>query len=298
MSTPLFVGCGVALVTPFGPNGVDEACLNDLVRFHLQERTDALVVNGSTGEAATMSPDEQRRVAEVVVSATSGQIPVIVGVGGSDTAVVRTLARNAREAGATGLLVSPPPYSKPPQRGIVAHFRAVMDAADLPTIIYNVPGRTACNVLPETMEELASDMRVVGVKEASGDIAQVAEVARRIGDRVALYSGNDDQALAVLALGGVGVISVLGNVAPADTSHLVHAFLEGQIEEARELQLRYLPLIAALFAESNPIAVKAAVRALGFPVGDVRLPLVPVTDALRRRLLDLMRSLGLPVAEG
>jgi 4-hydroxy-tetrahydrodipicolinate synthase len=298
MSTPLFIGCGVALVTPFGPNGVDEACLNDLVRFHLQERTDALVVNGSTGEAATMSPDEQRRVAEVVVSATSGQIPVIVGVGGSDTAVVRDLARNAREAGATGLLVSPPPYSKPPQRGIIAHFRAVMDAADLPTILYNVPGRTACNVLPETMEELASDMRVVGVKEASGDIAQVAEVARRIGDRVAIYSGNDDQALAVLALGGVGVISVLGNVAPADTSHLVHSFLEGQIEEARELQLRYLPLIATLFAESNPIVVKAAVRALGFPVGDVRLPLVPVTDTLRRRLLDLMRSLGLPVAEG
>lgn len=298
MSTPLFVGCGVALVTPFGPNGLEEACLNDLVRFHLQERTDALVVNGSTGEAAAMSPDEQRRVAEVVVSATSGQIPVIVGVGGSDTAVVRNLARNAREAGATGLLVSPPPYSKPPQRGIIAHFRAVMDAADLPTIIYNVPGRTACNVLPETMEELASDTRVVGVKEASGDIAQVAEVARRIGDRVALYSGNDDQALAVLALGGAGVISVLGNVAPADTSHLVHSFLEGQIEEARELQLRYLPLIAALFAESNPIVVKAAVRALGFPVGDVRLPLVPVSDPVRRTLLDVMRSLGLPVTEG
>ena len=298
MSTPLFVGCGVALVTPFGPNGVEEACLNDLVRFHLQERTDALVVNGSTGEAATMSPDEQRRVAEVVVGATSGQIPVIVGVGGSDTAVVCTLARNAREAGATGLLVSPPPYSKPPQRGIVAHIRAVMDAADLPTILYNVPGRTACNILPETMEEIASDARVVGVKEASGDIAQVAEVARRIGDRVAIYSGNDDQALAVLALGGVGVISVLANVAPADTSHLVHSFLEGQIAEARELQMRYLPLIAALFAESNPIVVKAAVRALGFPVGDVRLPLVPVSDPVKRQLLDLMRSLGLPVAEG
>jgi 4-hydroxy-tetrahydrodipicolinate synthase len=284
-------------VTPFGPNGLEEACLNDLVRFHLQERTDALVVNGSTGEAAAMSPDEQRRVTEVVVSATSGQIPVIVGVGGSDTAVVRDLARNAREAGATGLLVSPPPYSKPPQRGIIAHFRAVMDAADLPTIIYNVPGRTACNVLPETMEELASDLRVVGVKEASGDIAQVAEVARRIGDRVALYSGNDDQALAVLALGGAGVISVLGNVAPADTSQLVHSFLEGHIEEARELQLRYLPLIAALFAESNPIVVKAAVRALGFPVGDVRLPLVPASDPVRRTLLEVMRSLGLPVTE-
>lgn len=297
MSTPLFVGCGVALVTPFGADGIDESCLNDLVRFHLQEGTDALVVNGSTGEAATMSPAEQRRVAEVAVSATAGQIPVIVGVGGSDTAVVSSLARAAREAGASGILVSPPPYSKPPQRGIVAHMRAVMDAADLPTIIYNVPGRTACNILPETLEEIAGDQRVVGVKEASGDIAQVAEVARRIGDRVGLYSGNDDQALAVMALGGKGVISVLANIAPADTSRLIHSFLDGRIEEARETQLRYLPLVGALFGESNPIVVKAAVRALGFPVGDVRLPLVPISEAVLRELLIQMRSLGLPVAE-
>src|SRR5690606_10140529 len=160
------------------------------------------VVNGSTGEAATMSPAEQRRVAELAVVGTGGQIPVVVGVGGSDTAMVAELARGARDVGATALLLAPPPYSKPPQRGIVAHYRAVVDGADPPTIIYSVPGRTACNILPETIEEIASDSRVVGVKEASGDIAQVAEVARRVGDRVALYSGNDDQALAVLALGG------------------------------------------------------------------------------------------------
>jgi 4-hydroxy-tetrahydrodipicolinate synthase len=244
-----------------------------------------------------MSPQEQRRVAEVVVGCTSAQIPVIVGVGGSDTAVVSALARSAREAGADAVLISPPPYSKPPQRGIVAHYRAVMDAADLPTIVYNVPGRTACNILPETMEEIASDPRVVGIKEASGDIAQVAEVARRLGDRVALYSGNDDQALAVLALGGKGVISVLGNVAPADTSRLVHSFLEGEIQEAREIQLRYLPLVNVLFKESNPIVVKAAVRALGFPVGEVRLPLVPVSDPVKQALLGVMRGLGLPVED-
>jgi 4-hydroxy-tetrahydrodipicolinate synthase len=276
---------------------VNESCLRELVRFHLQERTDALVVNGSTGEAAAMSPAEQRLVAEVVVAATGGQIPVVVGVGGGDTAVVARLARAAHDAGATAILVSPPPYSKPPQRGIVAHIRAVMDAADLPTIIYNVPSRTACNILPETLEELASDPRVVGVKEASGDIAQVAEIARRIGDRVALYSGNDDQALAVMSLGGKGVISVLANVAPADTSRLAHSFVEGRIDEAREIQLRYLPLVASLFRESNPIVVKAAVRALGFPVGDVRLPLVPVSDAVKVELLDRMRSIGLPVGE-
>ena len=298
MPTPPFVGCAVALVTPFGPEGVDEGCLNELVRFHLRERTDALVVNGSTGEAATMSPDEQRRVAEVAVHATGGQIPVIVGAGGTDTAVVSGLARAAREAGASAVLISPPPYSKPPQRGIVAHYRAVMDAADLPTIVYNVPGRTACNILPETIEEIAADPRVVGVKEASGDIAQVAEVARRLGGRVALYSGNDDQALAVLSLGGSGVISVLANIAPADTSRLVHSYLEGRHEEALEIQLRYLPLVRALFREANPIVVKAAVRALGFAVGEVRLPLVPVSEAVRQELTEEMRRAGLPVSEG
>lgn len=297
MSTPPFIGCAVALVTPFTEDGVDEGCLNELVRFHLQERTDALVVNGSTGEAATMSPEEQRRVAEIAVGATGGQIPVIVGIGGSDTAVVSRLGRAAREVGAAGVLVSPPPYSKPPQRGIVAHYRAVMDAADLPTIVYNVPSRTACNILPETLEEIATDPRVVGVKEASGDIAQVAEVARCLGDRVALYSGNDDQALAVLALGGKGVVSVLANIVPADTSRLVHSYLEGRHDEALEIQLRYLPLVRTLFREANPIVVKAAVRALGFSVGEVRLPLVPVSQVVRMELTEQMRQVGLPATE-
>lgn len=297
MATPLFVGCAVALVTPFASDGVDEDCLADLVRFHLRERTDALVVNGSTGEAATMSPDEQRRVIEVAVSATGGQIPVIAGAGGSDTAAVSRLARAAREAGADGLLLSPPPYSKPPQRGIVAHYRAVIDAADLPTIIYNIPSRTACNILPETIEEIASDPRVVGVKEASGDIAQIAELMRRVGDRVAVYSGNDDQVVPVMSLGGKGVISVLANVAPADASRLAHSYLEGQLDAARDLQLRYLPLIRTLFREANPIVVKAAVRALGFNVGEVRLPLVRVSEEVRRELLEQMRAVGLPVAE-
>lgn len=297
MHTPPFVGCGVALVTPFAGGAVDEACLAELVRFHLRERSDALVVNGSTGEAAAMSPAEQRRVIECVVQAAGGAVPVIAGVGGSDTAVVSQLARSARAAGATTILVSPPPYSKPPQRGIIAHYRAILDAADAPIIIYNVPGRTACNILPETIEEIAADPRVVGVKEASGDIVQVAEIARRVGNRIALYAGNDEQALAVLALGGQGVISVLGNIAPADTSRLVHSFLDGRIEEARALQLRYLPLITTLFRESNPIVVKAAVRALGFPVGDVRLPLVPISEATHSELIERMRAVGLPIGE-
>ena len=297
MSEPLFVGCGVALVTPFGPDGVREETLRELVRFQLREGTDALVVNGSTGEAATMTPEEQRRSAAVVVEEAGGRVPVIVGVGGSDTAVVADLARGARGAGADALLVSAPPYNKPPQRGIVAHYRAVLDAADLPVVVYNVPGRTASNILPATLEELAEDERVVGVKEASGDVCQVAEIARRLGDRVALYSGNDDQVVPLLALGGKGVISVLANIAPAAVSRMVHTFLAGDLEESRRIQLEYYPLIGALFREPNPIPVKAAVAALGYDVGDVRLPLVPISDEAAAELRLRMREAGLPLAQ-
>jgi 4-hydroxy-tetrahydrodipicolinate synthase len=298
MTSPLFVGSGVALVTPFGPEGVDEEALRDLVRFHVRERTDALVVNGSTGEAATMTPEEQRLAVEVVVEEAARRVPVVAGVGGSDTAAVVKLATSARAAGADALLLSAPPYNKPSQRGILAHFRAVLDAAQLPMIVYNVPGRTSCNVLPETVEALAADPRVVGVKEASGDIVQIAELARRIGERVAIYSGNDDQVVPVLSLGGRGVISVLANIAPADTSRMVHLFLSGEVRESCALQLRYLPLIRALFREPNPVAVKAAVGALGFRVGAVRLPLVPPTEETLAELLVRMREVGLPVREG
>jgi 4-hydroxy-tetrahydrodipicolinate synthase len=298
MADPIFVGSGVALVTPFGgEGGVDEGVLRALVRFHLREGTDALVVNGSTGEASTMTPEEQRRVVEVAAEEAGGRVPVVAGVGGSDTAAVARLAATAAAAGATALLVSPPPYNKPTQRGILAHYRAVMAAADLPVIVYNVPGRTACNVLPETVEELAEDERVAGVKEASGDISQIAELARRVGDRVALYSGNDDQIVPVLSLGGRGVISVLANLAPADTSRMVHRYLAGEVEEARRLQLRYLPLVGALFREPNPVPVKSGVRALGFDVGPVRLPLVAPAPEVLDALLARMREAGLPVRE-
>ncbi|MET0398776.1 MAG: 4-hydroxy-tetrahydrodipicolinate synthase [Longimicrobiaceae bacterium] len=296
MPAPLFTGSGVALVTPFDDGGVNEAVLRELVRFHLREGTNALIVNGSTGEATTMSPDEQRRAADVVVDEAGGRVPVVVGCGGSDTAAVVRLAEAARAVRADAILVSPPPYNKPPQRGIVAHFRAVMDAGDLPTIVYNVPGRTACNILPETVEEMAADERVVAIKEASGDIVQVAEIARRVGDRVDLYSGNDDQVVPLMALGGKGVISVLANVAPADTSRMARAFLAGEVEEARRIQLRYLPLVAALFREPNPVPVKMAVSMLGFATGEVRLPLLPASAEVREELEREMLALGLGVA--
>jgi 4-hydroxy-tetrahydrodipicolinate synthase len=290
---PLFRGSGVALVTPFDDGGVNEAALRALVRFHLEEGTDALIVCGSTGEAATMSPAEQETAIGVVSSETGGQIPVVAGCGGSATADVARLAEAAKRAGADALLLSAPPYNKPPQRGLVEHFRAVMDAGDLPAILYNVPGRTAVGIAPETTAELADDPRVLGVKEACGDLSEIADLAALVGDRLTLWSGNDDQVLPILSLGGQGVISVLGNVAPAATSRMVHAYLEGDTAEATALQLRYLPLVRALFAVSNPIPVKTLTGWLGFDVGPVRLPLVPLTDPERERLIGVARDAGL-----
>jgi 4-hydroxy-tetrahydrodipicolinate synthase len=290
---PLFRGSGVALVTPFDDAGVNEASLRELVAFHLSEGTDALIVCGSTGEAATMTPEEQARAVEITAGEAAGEIPVVAGCGGSDTAVVSRLAENARRAGADALLLSAPPYNKPPQRGLMAHFRAVMEAGGLPAILYNVPGRTAVGIAPETVAELAEDERVIGIKEACGDLSQIADLAALVGDRIALWSGNDDQILPILSLGGQGVISVLGNVVPGDTSRMVHAYLDGDTATATELQLRYLPLVRALFAVANPIPVKALTGWLGFDVGPVRLPLVPLTEEERGALLDTARAAGL-----
>jgi 4-hydroxy-tetrahydrodipicolinate synthase len=290
---PMFKGSGVALVTPFDEGGVNERVLRELVGFQLAEGTDAIVVCGSTGEAATMSAAEQAKAIEVAVEAAARRVPVVAGVGGSDTAAVAALARSARRLGADALLVSAPPYNKPTQRGLLAHFRAVLDAADLPMIVYNVPGRTACNILPETIEELAGDARVMGVKEASGDISQISELCRRLADRLAIYSGNDDQVVPLLALGAMGVISVVANVAPGDTSRMVHRFHAGDVEEARRLQFRYLPLVQTLFREPNPVPVKAGVRALGFEAGEVRLPLTPLSPETESILARQMRELGL-----
>jgi len=299
MANPRFDGSGVALVTPFRDGFVNERAFADIVRFHHAEGTDALIVCGSTGEAAAMTADEQQQAANIVVQANAGRIPVIVGCGGTDTRQVMELAGQARRAQADAVLLSAPPYNKPPQRGLIEHFRAVMDAADLPAIIYNVPGRTSVNILPETIALLAEDERVIGVKEACGDIVQIAELARLLsGGRVAIYSGNDDQIVPILSLGGRGVITVLGNIAPAATSRMVHAYLEGKLEEATSLQLRYLPLIRSLFAEPNPMPVKAAVGALGFDVGEMRLPLVEVDPAKQAVVAQEMAALGIRPQSG
>lgn len=294
----LFRGSGVALVTPFTGTDVNREVLRELIDFQISEGTDAIIVCGSTGEAAAMSPEEQLVTVETAAGAVAGRVPLIAGVGGSGTSAVVALARSAAAAGADALLASAPPYNKPSQAGMVAHFRAILDAVDLPMILYNVPSRTACNILPETVERLAEHPRVVGIKEASGDISQVGELCRRVSDRIAVYSGNDDQVVPLLALGGVGVISVLANIAPRDTAAMVRHFLDGDLESSRRLQLRYLPLIQALFREPNPVPVKAAVRALGFAVGDARLPLLNASDETVAVLRERMREVGLSSGVG
>ena len=292
MPNPKFIGSGVALVTPFDKNGVNERVLRELVRFQIEAGTDALIICGSTGEAATMSPEEQRRALEIAVDENHDRVPIIAGCGGSDTAQVKKLAAQARSAGVDAILISAPPYNKPTQQGIVAHYRAVMDAADLPAIVYNVPGRTSVNILPATIEQMAEDERVIGVKEACADISQIAELARRLPDRVWIWSGNDDQTIPIMSLGGKGIISVMANVIPAETSKLAHAYHDGDLETARSMQLRYLPLIGALFAEANPIPVKFGVEWLGFDVGQPRMPLMTISPAIRERLIAALTDVG------
>ena len=293
MPNPRFTGSGVALVTPFDAKGVNERVLRELVRFHIEQGTDALIINGSTGEAATMSPAEQRNALDIAIAENNQQIPIIAGCGGSDTKRVGELARQAREAGADAILLSAPPYNKPTQQGLIAHFKYVMDQADLPCVVYNVPGRAAVNILPATIEEMARDDRVIGVKEACADISQIAELARRVGDRLDIWSGNDDQTIPVMSLGGKGIISVMANVIPRETSAMAHAYLEAKHDLARRMQLRFLPLIGALFAEANPIPVKAGVAWLGFDVGEPRLPLTQVSAAVKEKLIEALTEIGL-----
>jgi 4-hydroxy-tetrahydrodipicolinate synthase len=239
-----------------------------------------------------MSPEEQGRALEIVIDENGGRLPVIAGCGGSGTRMVAGLAAQAARLGADGVLLSAPPYNRPPQRALVEHFLAVIDAADLPAILYNVPSRAAVNILPATVMRVAEDARVIGLKEASGDITQVAEIARIGGDRLALWSGNDDQVVALMALGGRGVISVIANVVPGPVRRMAHAFLDGDIAESRRLQLELLPLTAAIFAESNPIPVKAAVGWLGFAAGEPRAPLTSVDEAIFQRVIGALRALG------
>jgi 4-hydroxy-tetrahydrodipicolinate synthase len=287
--TPLR-GAGTALLTPFEAGGrVDEKALRSFVEWQVTQRIHFLVPCGSTGEAATLAPDEHRRVIEITVEQVAGRVPVVAGAGSNDTRRAIELSRSAKEAGATHLLHVSPMYNKPPQRGIIAHFRAIADAVDLPIVIYNVPARTASNIEPATTLELAADERFVAVKEASGNLAQIGDIIRNAPPTFAVLSGDDALTVAVMALGGDGVISVTSNATPRAVAELVERCDRGDLSAARRVDERLAAWTTAAFVESNPIPAKAALAMMGKMQNQLRLPLVPLAErhepALREALL-------------
>ncbi|MBI2566144.1 MAG: 4-hydroxy-tetrahydrodipicolinate synthase [Candidatus Schekmanbacteria bacterium] len=285
-----FHGSFVALPTPFRGGAVDHEALRGLVAFHLSAGTNGLVPCGTTGEAVVLSAREYREVIETVVAAADGRLPVIAGAGTNSTARAVELARMAREAGADGLLVVTPYYNKPPQDAMVEHFAAVSVAAGLPVCVYNVPGRTGVNLLPETVAELHHRGVAAAVKEASGNIAQVSRIIALTRGELPVMSGEDSAILPIMAVGGTGVISVAANVAPAAIATLVRCAAAGDLAAARRIQLGLLPLIDALFWESNPIPVKAALAHMGMIANELRLPLRPLQAHFEKALIEVMNK--------
>jgi len=280
-STTRFFGCGTALATPFAGDGsIDERALRSLVSWQIAEGVHFLVPCGSTGEAATMTVAEHRRVVEIVVDETRGRVPVVAGAGSNDTRKAIALSEEMCAAGATHLLHVSPMYNKPPQRGIVAHFRAITDAVDLPVIVYNVPGRTGSNIEARTTLALAEIPSIIAVKEASGNLGQIMDIIRYRPDGFSVLSGDDSLTLAVMAAGGDGIISVVSNATHAPMPRLVECCRAGDFAGARALHERLTPWMRAAFIESNPIPVKAALAMLGRAANVLRLPLVPLRDEL------------------
>ena len=294
MENTRFSGTGVALVTPFHDDGsVDVDDLRKHVEFQIENGVRVMVPCGTTGEGATLSTDEQRLVIGTTVEVAQGKVPVLAGAGGSDTADVVRKAQAARDAGADGVLSVSPSYNKPTQRGLIEHYRAIADAVDCPVIIYNVPGRTASNVLPETVLALAEIENITGVKEASGDVNQVMTLIRERPEGFTILSGDDALTFPLLAAGADGVISVVANLAPAVMSQMVERALGGDYEGARELHYRLLPLMRAIFVETNPIPVKAALEIMGHKKAHYRLPLVRPTSEVEAFLRSALTDVGL-----
>ena len=289
-----WAGCGTALVTPFtADGGLDEQAVTRLARRQIDAGVHFLVPCGTTGESPTLSPAEKLRVVELVAAAADGRAPVLAGAGGYDTRAAAALARDMAAAGADGLLSVTPYYNKPTPDGLYRHYATIADAADLPIVVYNVPGRTGCNVAPATLARLAEIPSVVGVKEASGDLGQLCEICRAAPDGFSVLSGDDAATLPLMALGGAGVISVAANEAPAEMAALVDLAAAGDFRAARAAHERLLPLMQVNFVESNPIPVKAALAAMGLIEEAYRLPMAPPAPASRARIAEALRELGL-----
>lgn len=288
MKKCLFTGVATALATPFNDEGINIPEFEKFINFQIESGTDALVVCGTTGESSTMTKDEKIEAIKCAINTNKKRIPVIVGTGSNNTSSAIEMSKIAESLGADGLLVVTPYYNKTTQKGLIEHFKTIASSVSIPIILYNVPSRTGMNILPETCFELSKIDNIVGIKEASGNISQVAKIAHLCGDDFAIYSGNDDQILPILSLGGKGVISVLSNVAPKLARSITNSFFKNAIAEACHYQLESLPLIEALFAETNPIPVKEAINLLGFDFGKPRLPLSECSLELKNILKQKM----------
>ena len=289
----IFEGAATALVTPLTENGIDYDAFGRLIDWQIDSGIDALVICGTTGEASTLTDDEHRDAIAFAVKQTAGRVPVIAGTGSNDTGYALDLTRCACEAGADAMLVVTPYYNKATQKGLIKMFTTLADASDKPIILYNVPGRTGMNIEPSTYLALADHPNISAIKEANGNISKIVETATLVGDKLDIYSGNDDQIVPIMACGGKGVISVLSNLIPAETSEICKSFMRGEVAKSMQLQSKYLSLINALFCEVNPIPVKAAMSAMGYCENYLRLPLTPMEEANEAKLISIMKSHGI-----
>lgn len=295
MKTPIFEGMATAIITPTNENGIDFEAFGKLLDWQVEEGIDAVVVCGTTGEGSTLTDEEHRAAIEFAVKQINGRVPVIAGTGSNDTSYAVELTKHACAVGVDGVLVVTPYYNKATQKGLIKMFTTIADASTVPVILYNVPSRTGVNIKPSTVLELSKHPMINAIKEASGDISQIAEVAHLCGDNIVIYSGNDDQTIPIMSLGGKGCISVLSNLLPKESSEMCRAFKEGDVKKACEMQLKYIPLVSALFSEVNPIPVKAAMAKMGFCEDYLRLPLTPMEDATREVLYKEMKNVGIDI---
>ncbi|MGI6108225.1 MAG: 4-hydroxy-tetrahydrodipicolinate synthase [Eubacteriaceae bacterium] len=293
MSTPIFEGSCVAMVTPFRNGHVDWDKFRELIDFHIENGTDALLIAGTTGETSTLTDSEHLELLRTAGMYIDGRLPFIAGTGSNDTAYSIMLSQYAEKHGADAVLIINPYYNKSTQKGIIAHVKAIAESIDIPVIVYNVPSRTGANITVDTIVELSKIPNVQGIKEASGNISQVAEIIRLAGDNIDVYSGNDDQALPIMALGGKGVISVSANIIPQDVHEMAQAALDGDYEKARRLQLHQNSLNGPLFYETNPIPVKKAMELMGMDTGEMRLPLIEMSEDKAALLEQAMKDYGI-----
>ena len=290
---PVFMGAATALITPLNEKGVDYPALGRLIDWQIEKGIDALVIAATTGEGSTLSDEEHREVLRFSAERIAGRVPMIAGTGSNDTAYAVSLTKYACEVGSDAVLVVTPYYNKATQKGLVRMFTEIADASSKPLILYNVPSRTGVTIEPATYAALADHPMIAGIKEAGGNISKIVETAALVGSRLDLYSGNDDQVVPILSMGGKGVISVLSNLMPGETSEMCKRFFRGDVEGSAKMQCQYLPLINALFSEVNPIPVKAAMAAMGYCENYLRLPLTTMEPEHEEKLLLLMKQQGL-----